>query len=411
MEFDDMLVRAIDEYKDIMARCDSFNKRLYEEGEASGGGKYADILALAYRQAIAAHKLVADKEGNVVFISKECFSNGCAATVDVTYPSIPLFLIYNTELVKGMLRPIFKYVKSGMWPYEFAPHDAGRYPKVNGQVYGIVNQWISKDSFGNELPVKVYGINKEESLLRQMPVEECGNMLIISTAICMREKSTSFIKEHWDLLTQWADYLVNKGFDPGEQLCTDDFAGRLAHNTNLSVKAILGIGGYAILCDMMEKKGKSQKYMNIAREMASKWEEMAREDDHYKLTFVDSNTWSLKYNMIWDDIFGLNLFSKETKEREVAYYIKKKNRYGTPLDNRASHTKADWLVWAATLARNKEDFMKLIELLWDFLNETPSRVPFTDWYGTIDRLERAMHHRSVVGGVFIKLLKDQKLIN
>ncbi len=165
------------------------------------------------------------------------------------------------------------------------------------------------------------------------------------------------------------------------------------------------------MCRMMGETEKADKYLGIAREMSKKWEELAREGDHYKLTFVDDNTWSLKYNMVWDDIFGLNLFPREVKEREVAYYLKKKNKYGTPLDNRSTFTKADWLVWAATLSSNKKDFIELIEPLWNFLNESPSRVPFCDWYGTTDRLERSFQHRSVVGGVFIKLLKDKKLLS
>ena len=45
------------------------------------------------------------------FVSKECHSNGCAATVDVSYPSIPLFLLYNPELVRGMMRPVFKFAR------------------------------------------------------------------------------------------------------------------------------------------------------------------------------------------------------------------------------------------------------------------------------------------------------------
>jgi hypothetical protein len=77
-----------------------------------------------------------DTEGQLLFISKECFSNGCAATVDVSYPSIPMFLHYNPEFVKGMMRPIFKYAATEEWEFDFAPHDAGQYPLVEGQVYG-----------------------------------------------------------------------------------------------------------------------------------------------------------------------------------------------------------------------------------------------------------------------------------
>ena len=379
---------AFYDYESIVKRCNEFSTKLYEDALEAGGSKYSDLLLLSLRQVLAAHKLVLSPENELLYISKECFSNGCAATVDVSYSSMPLFLLYNPQLVYAMLRPIFKYAKSDIWIHDFAPHDCGVYPILNGQAY-----------------------SKGTILKNQMPIEECGNVLLMAASYTLAANDFSLINSHKDLLDKWADYLVKQGVDPKNQLCTDDFAGHLAHNTNLSIKAIMGIGGYFILCRMMGETEKADKYLGIAREMSKKWEELAREGDHYKLTFVDDNTWSLKYNMVWDDIFGLNLFPREVKEREVAYYLKKKNKYGTPLDNRSTFTKADWLVWAATLSSNKKDFIELIEPLWNFLNESPSRVPFCDWYGTTDRLERSFQHRSVVGGVFIKLLKDKKLLS
>ena len=99
--------------------------------------KYADLLSLAYRQSVAGHKLV-DRHGELLFISKENYSNGCACTVDITYPAMPLYLLYAPQLVRGMLEPIFNMVDEGCWLFEFAPHDAGRYPLLNGQAYGYL---------------------------------------------------------------------------------------------------------------------------------------------------------------------------------------------------------------------------------------------------------------------------------
>ena len=398
--FEEMLILSVKDYKDIKTKCCEFNETLISEGIISGGERYADLLSLAYRQAIAAHKLVVDTKSKVLFISKECFSNGCAATVDISYPSAPLFLLYNTELIKGMLRPVFRFASSDEWPFEFAPHDVGTYPKVNGQVYGLKKD---RNNTGTNDLTKNRPVYELEW---QMPVEECGNMLIMVTAISIIDKNVEFAIENWDLLSKWADYLVENGFDPQNQLCTDDFAGHLAHNTNLSIKSIMGIGGYSILCKMKGDDERANSYMETAIKMAKMWEVNASDGDHYKLTFKDDNTWSLKYNMVWDEIFALNLFSASVRTKEISYYFKKQNRYGTPLDCRNSFTKADWLVWVAAFASNNEDFMKIIEPIWDFLNESPSRVPFSDWYGTTDRLERSFQHRSVVGGVYIKLLKD-----
>ncbi|WP_276355009.1 glutaminase family protein [Cohnella caldifontis] len=380
-----MVSAAFGEYGELSARCADFDRKLREEGIRAGGGKYADLLALAYRQAIAAHKLVADREGNVLFLSKECFSNGCIATVDVSYPSIPLFLLCQPELVKGMMRPIFKYAASDAWPFEFAPHDVGQYPLANGQVYA-----------GNARD-------------GQMPVEECGNMLIMAAAVSLAEKSADFAEEHMALLSRWAEYLRENGQDPENQLCTDDFAGHMARNANLSVKAVMGVAAYSLLLGMRGRTEEAERWRSAAADMAARWEEIAGEGDHTVLAFGSPGTWSLKYNMIWDSLFGTRLFGDSVAKREVNWYAGKQNRYGVPLDNRATYTKADWLVWAASLADDRETFAGLIEPLWQALNDTPDRVPFTDWYDTLTARQIGFQHRSVVGGIFIRLLQEKGL--
>lgn len=391
-----MLAEAYREYAEIMEHCGSFDRQLREDAAAAGGDKYADILALSYRQAIAAHKLVRGPEGELLFMSKECFSNGCIATVDVSYPSIPLFLLYRPELVRGMMRPIFRYAASEAWPFDFAPHDVGQYPLANGQVYG-----------GNALD-------------GQMPVEECGNMLIMAAAVSLADRNMEFVRKHRELLKGWADYLLEHGLDPENQLCTDDFAGHLARNANLSAKAVMGVAGYSLLLGLLDQPEEAERYKAAAKEMAVRWAELAEERSggkngdsgarsHTVLAFGQEGTWSLKYNLIWDFLFGTRLFDEEIVRREAAWYVSQGDRYGVPLDSREHYTKADWLVWAASLAENRDDFLRLIEPLWDFLNETRDRVPFSDWYDTRTARQMNFQHRSVVGGMFIKLLQEKGL--
>ena len=120
------------DYRSIYARCCAFSERMFVDAVRAGGEKYAELLLLAFRQAVCAHKLVADENGEVLFISKECYSNGCAATVDVSYPSTPVFLLYNPELVRGMMRPIYRYAASPEWPYDFARMTPGRLLSTGG---------------------------------------------------------------------------------------------------------------------------------------------------------------------------------------------------------------------------------------------------------------------------------------
>jgi len=380
---------AANDYPKVKARCDAFSQKLYQDGEKVGGTKYADLLLLSLRQVMAGHKLVLDPEGQLLFISKECFSNGCAATVDVSYPSIPLFLIYQPALVYGMMRPIFKYASSELWPHPFAPHDCGTYPILNGQVY----------SMGTEIQ-------------NQMPVEECGNMLIMASAYTAASNDFSLIRDHRALLDQWADYLVEQGVDPEYQLCTDDFAGHLAHNCNLSLKAIVALAAYAKICSAYEANEKTAVYQEAAKDFASQWVELAANGDgSYRLTFDSPGTFSMKYNMIWDTIFDLGLFSDEVRESEVKSYSKHVNPYGLPLDNRNDYTKSDWLVWTASLSRSKEIFCELIAPLWLAYHKSPSRVPMTDWYSTVTSMKVGFQNRTVQGGLFMRLLQDRGIFH
>ena len=388
-KIEEAITEAFADYKDVKQRCDDFSDKLIADAYMAGGEKYADICALAYRQALAAHKVALDDNGDILFISKECFSNGCAATVDVSYPSIPLFLIYNPELLKGMLRPIYKFADSDGWKYDFAPHDVGQYPLVTGQVYGLEDGELLYDM--------------------QMPVEECGNMIIMETNVALATGDVSFAKEHFDVLRAWAAYLEKYGNDPENQLCTDDFAGHLAHNCNLSLKAIMGIEGMSILCGLIGDEEGKASYHEKAVEMANSWIERAKKPDgSYKLTFTDADegTFSQKYNMVWDKIWGTDIFPAEVTENEIASNFSHFNEYGMPLDSRAEYTKADWLVWTATMAKSKADFKRFIAPLWKYYNDTPDRDPMTDWYDTVSCTRVGFIHRTVIAGLFIKTLDE-----
>jgi hypothetical protein len=369
---------AVNDYSTIMNRCDEFNRELLSEATRVGGTKYAELISLVYRQSIAAHKLIKNKEGNLLFFSKENNSNGSIGTVDITYPSSPLYLIYNPDLVKGMLNPIFYYSESGRWTKPFAAHDVGTYPIATGQTYG-----------------------------EDMPIEESGNVLILTAAIAEIEGNADYAAQHWETLTIWTEYLKEYGLDPENQLCTDDFAGHLAHNTNLSIKAIMGIASYGKLAGMLGKTEVAEEYMQIAKEMATQWETMADDGDHYRLTFDRPGTWSQKYNIVWDKLLGFNIFEPKIIEKEIALYKTLQNEYGLPLDNRATYTKTDWIMWTATLSGNSDDFDALIDPVYKYANETKSRVPISDWHDTKTAERMNFKARSVVGGYYMKLLEDK----
>jgi len=375
--------KARNQYQSLMKECRAFDIKLMEDALISGGKEYAEICALTYRQAIVAHKLITNDEGELLFLSKENHSNGCINTVDITYPSSPLFLIYNIELLKGMLTPIFYYSESGRWKKPFPAHDLGTYPIANGQLYG-----------------------------GDMPVEEAGNMIILTAAVSTIEGNTNYADKHWQTLTTWVNYLVEHGLDPENQLCTDDFAGHLAHNANLSVKAIMAIAGYGHMAKMKGETSTGEKYIEMAKSMAKEWERMANDGDHYRLTFDRPGTWSQKYNLIWDRIFDWNIFPGIVIEKEIPYYLsrQKEHKYGLPLDSRKDYTKSDWIMWTACMKQDKDIFERFITPIYKYANETTSRVPISDWHDTQNGKMMNFKARSVVGGYFMRML-DHKLNN
>ena len=230
-------------------------------------------------------------------------------------------------------------------------------------------------------------------------------MITATAAICKYEGSTDYAAQHWETLTIWADYLRQFGLDPENQLCTDDFAGHFAHNANLSIKAILGVASYGYMAGLLGKKDVAEEYTAAARQMAAEWVKIADDGDHYRLTFDKAGTWSQKYNLVWDELLGLDIFPKEVAAKEIAYYPTRFNKYGLPLDNRQTYTKTDWIMWTATMAADKATFETFIDPVWDFMNETVDRVPMSDWVYTDKPNYRGFKARSVVGGYFIKMLK------
>lgn len=366
----------------LEARCAAYDANLMHTLDEVGGKRYADIASLAYRQAFGGCGMAADKNGQPLLFTKENTSNGCIATVDVIFPFSPIALLTSPALAKAMLAPGLAYTASKMWIFPFANHDLGVYPDATGQVYG-------------DNPKDIGGM---------MPVEESGNMILMLDAVAQEEGNPEFASKYWKQVTQWAHFLKKQGFDPGNQLCTDDFTGFLAHNANLSVKAILALGAYGDLCRMRGESATGRQYITLARGMAKKWMHADNDGNHYRIAFNLPNTWSQLYNLAWDRVLNLHIFPPQVAAEEMRYYKTKLNQYGLPLDIRHTYTKTDWSTWTASLATNRSDFESIISRIYDFLNVTPNRTPLSDFYDTVTPHDNGMHARPVVGGLFLPVL-------
>ncbi len=409
----DALNFSREKHDEILGKLAAFDKKFKKDCDAVGKDYYL-LACAAYRQSIGAHKLVENAKGEILFLSKECNSNGCIGTADVSYPSIPLYLLYNPELVNGMLRGIFDFARMPVWKFDFAPHDVGTYPYCCGQVYGM--NW-SRDKYncGNTAGWGDGAYTHPMIYMRpascdaydvkfQMPVEECGNMIIMTAASCVASGDFSIAEKNFDLLEKWVVYLEKFGLKPENQLCTDDFAGHLANNVNLAIKAIVGIESFGLIAEKTGR-GDAEKYYKLAAEYAAKMREMTGEGI-MPLAYGQEGTFSLKYNMLFDKLFGFDLFCDEVCEKEVDYYIEKSNTYGVPLDTRENYTKSDWILWCAGLTSDKKKAEKLYAPVVKYLAESPTHVAFSDWYNTQNGRCEHFFNRTVQGGILVPLLRQ-----
>ncbi len=373
-----LLQSAERDYPALLGRCAAFDDEFTGDLLKVGGARYAQIAALAYRQAIAGTGIAADANKQPLVFTKENSSNGDIATVDVLFPMSPIFLLVNPTLAKAMVVPILDYSASPRWKFPNAPHDLGTYPVVNG-----------RDDGGEA-----------------MPVEESANMLILCDAIAQRDGNTRFLNKWWPQLSQWATFLEQYGLDPEDQLCTDDFMGHLAHNANLSVKAIVALAAFSDLSRLHGDAANARKYRALADADAKHWLQVADGGEVSLLAFDKPGTWSQKYNMVWDKVLGLHVFPPQVAQKEIAFYLKQMQLYGVPLDSRTKIGDLDHSFFAATLADKDADFQAMLYPFYDYLNATTARLPLVDTYQVNDAHSDGFRARPVVGGAFIKMIAD-----
>jgi hypothetical protein len=342
----------------------------------------------AHRQALAANKVVADANGAPLMFSKENFfqrlhrhRGRALSRRAATAPAQP-------DARESVDHPAAQLRRVAALEVPFAPHDLGTYPRADGQVYG----------------------GGERTEQNQMPVEESGNVLILLAAVAKIDGDAKFSEPFWPQISAWAKYLESKGFDPENQLCTDDFAGHLAHNVNLSAESDRG----ARRLTRCSAKCAGKKPRRCAWEMSrARWPRAgcARRRTATITASPSTSRGRGARNTISFGIafLGLKLFPAEVMREEMAFYRTKLNRYGLPLDSRKTYTKLDWTVWTATLTGSRDDFESLVAPKYDFLNDTPQRNPMTDWHETTEPKQVGFPGALGRGGVFIPMLADAAL--
>ncbi|KAI0081700.1 DUF1793-domain-containing protein [Panus rudis PR-1116 ss-1] len=370
----------LSDYSAALSRANAFDSKVQSDASAISSD-YAAIVALSIRQAFAATELTVSKTStgsfntsDVLLFMKEISSDGNMNTVDVIFPAWPLFLYTNPVLGKDLLLPLFEYQATGQYPNKWSVHDMGSsYPKALGHNDG-----------------------KDEA----MPVEESGNMLIMTLSYTQRTGDKSLINTYFNLLDQWTQFLITDSLIPANQISTDDFAGPLANQTNLAIKGIIGIRAMAEIANLVGDQTRSANYTSIASSYVTQWQKFATASDgkHLTLSYGNDASWGLSYNLYADKLLGLNLFPQSVYDMQTAWYPTVANSFGVPLDTRHTYTKSDWEIWTAALVSSTQVRNQFISLVRKYAGDGNGNKPFGDWYETTDGSEEGFRARPVVGG-------------
>lgn len=320
-----------------------YSAQLAVDAYKSGAEDYVDIVAVSARQVMGATHFLGTPEDPLLFM-KEISSDGNTQTIDVIFPAFPFFLYTNPRWLAYLLEPLLEHMLSGQYPNKYAMHDIGSsYPNATGHPDG-------NDEY--------------------MPVEECGNILIMGLALANSirydtnssviawqqglhylqgtdekvfplntgsEAQLQYIDEPWTggarslkqarkwiersyrLWKQWTSYLEEFSLRPQNQLSTDDFAGWLALQTNLALKGIIGIKAMAGLADIAGLQEDVKRYENTSRVYIEKWEEygISRDKTHAKVAYNWFGSWTTTYNLYADALLCFHLEEASAKRAET----------------------------------------------------------------------------------------------
>ncbi|KAG5917339.1 hypothetical protein E4U42_007270 [Claviceps africana] len=367
------------DYNDAVHASNNLDQRIQRDSVAAGGQDYATMTTLVVRQVFGALAYAGTATNPLIFL-KEISSNSDIQTVDVIFPAFPILLYLNANLLKYMLDPLLVNDRFH-YPNNYAQHDLGTFPRAIGHPKG-----------------------DDEA----MPLEECGNMIIMMLAYAQRRNDNQYLAANWDLLVKWAQYMIQDAKIPAQQLSTDDFAGHLANQTNLAIKGIIALQAMSVISTKAGHGSESAKYAQYAKEYLAYWTEhgVNKQAGHTMLQYDNKDSYGLLYNIFPDKVLGLNFIPKEIYDMQSDFYLKTQKKYGVILDTRNVWTKIDWEMFAAAVAKPATRSM-FISKIARWINETPTWRALTDLYdvntGAFPK-DIQFTARPVMGGLFSLLV-------
>ncbi|KAF7928153.1 uncharacterized protein EAE97_009951 [Botrytis byssoidea] len=382
----DALEHFFEDYADALVESYTIDSELSAAAIQVAGTNYSDITTLSLRQVYGGIDLVIPNgtldTSDVLAFVKEISSDGNVNTVDVIMPLFPVLYVTNPEYLRLLLEPILQYLASGRWTLPYVIHDIGSaYPNATGHDDGVAEV---------------------------MPIEETGNLLILALAYQKASNNTAWANKYYTLLNKYASYLPSTSLNITLQLSTNDAAGPLANETNLAIKAAVGLKAFASLTGETYAN-----YSTIGDAHATQiyTDKLGTDADqtHFVLNYPDNDdSWKIPFNLYPDVLLDLSTFSDAAYTMQENYYPTIRSDSGVALDSRQAWAKSDWNIWTAgtTTGAVRQSF---VDDLWAFISNGKNSWPFSDrWTVKVDGnteegIEEALRARPTVGGHFALL--------
>lgn len=357
-----------------------FDKELLAACDRIGGPRYAELVALAYRQCLGATKLCSDTKGRPLAFAKDCTGGGEIAGVDVSFAMSPLFLLLGADLAKSLLVPLLDAAASPHWPHAFAPRDLGTFPRASGPT---------------RMANAASGASARE-------LEATAELLLLVAALALAEGDAAFVTRYESTLARFAATLRDSGLEAGR----DHESSGGQHVSIAPAKTFLALGAWARIQELAGRAEEAASWRSSAESRAAAW--IAARGARASVDSAPGHRgeWSFEPALVWDRVLALGLVPDDVLRGEVDHARARLLPYGVPLDSRATSTRLDASVWIACLGA-REDFDALLAPVWSALHDTQQRVPMSDEHDASDGRGLGRYARPVVGAALMPLLLDE----
>ncbi|KLO10459.1 DUF1793-domain-containing protein [Schizopora paradoxa] len=361
----DMASFFLDDFENTLNKSTELDLQIMND-TANISTEYYDLLTLVSRQAMSALEITVAKDDDGNFNSSDIMAflknmggvgNGGVNAVDVLYAAFPIYLYFNPAIGSYLLKPLFISQDSPQYTQPYAAQGLG----VNFPNASI------------------------ENIPHGLGIEQSGNMIIMLLAHLQASGDATLVTQHYDLIKNWTDYLVENSLDPNAQQPSPSDGISAINQTNLALKGIIGIEAMARISSFVGMNSDAEKFQSIAESYIGQWQNLSLSLDktHLLTSFGQESSAGLIYNIYADKLLQLDLIPQSVYDTQNSYLSSQldSNSIGIPLDSTSpKRTRADWMMFAGAASGDEDLERSIISMVHSYALNPTSNTPLSPVY-------------------------------